>query len=439
MTPICKYDFVSDVSVNILGHIFEQSLNDLEEINALITGEKLEKSATKRKKDGIFYTPEFITRYIVNETLGKICDDKKQELNILNIAEPKTPTNLKKNEKTDLENLKAYKAFLLSLKILDPACGSGAFLNQALEFLIKEHKWLSVQFAKFQDLFASEYTSERILEQNLYGIDINADAVEIAKLSLWLRTAVKGRTLINLNKNIIAANSLLEFPFDFKFDVIIGNPPYVRVQGLKANYENESELYERNFKSATGKYDIYVLFMELSMRILSQNGKVGFILPHKFLISEFGVGIREILSKNRAVERLVHFGSHAVFADASTYTCVVILSQDNDALNFAFTAPKNLDKLEFLSVSYENLSREKWSLTDEKSSKILAKIANQPLKVKDVFEGVYQGIVSGDNKAFYLYNCNEVGDFIYGKHEILGDIKIEQKLAKKILNGKTIL
>ena len=135
------------------------------------------------------------------------------------------------------------------------------------------------------DLFSSYTVEESVLEHNLYGVDINEDAVEIAKLSLWLRTAQKGRTLTNLNDKIICANSLLEMPFEENsFDVVIGNPPYVRVQGLKSNYEKEAKLYEQKYVSATGKYDLYALFLEMSFKMLNQKGKLSYILPHKFLV-----------------------------------------------------------------------------------------------------------------------------------------------------------
>ncbi|MGJ0455740.1 N-6 DNA methylase [Aliarcobacter cryaerophilus] len=359
---LSNYDFASEISVNILGHIFEQSLTDLEELQANIDNVNFDKTKSKRKKDGVFYTPEYITRYIVENTLGKMCSEKREELLIGNgILIPSNPKKLSKQEQQTKENLQEYKNWLLNLKILDPACGSGAFLNQALEYLISEHKNLQNDLALMGDLFASYMVEEEILEHNLYGVDINEDAVEIAKLSLWLRTAKRGRPLTKLADKIVCANSLLEMSFsENSFDVVIGNPPYVRVQGLKSNYENEAKLYEEKFVSATGNYDLYVLFMEQSFNMLNQNGKLSYILPHKFLISDFGSGIRGFLSENKAVENLLHFGSEMVFEDASTYTCIINLSHNNKKLDFKSISPNDIfNPFQYDSISYENLNSDK--------------------------------------------------------------------------------
>ncbi|MBR8464692.1 N-6 DNA methylase [Campylobacter sp. faydin G-24] len=440
LDKLSEYDFQSEVGVNILGHIFEQSLSDLEELNAQINGESFDKTKSKRKKDGVFYTPEFITAYIVDSTLGELCRAKKRELNLQEITPPKNSKKLTATETKNLENFKIYKDFLLGLKVLDPACGSGAFLTQALEFLIKENAWIYKEISKFGNILEAEFTPESVLENNLYGVDINDDATQIAKLSLWLRTAQKGRVLTTLSNNIKTANSLLEFPFDFKFDCIIGNPPYVRVQGLKENYEKESEIYESKFASAIGKYDIYVLFLEFGFSMLKTEGKLGFILPHNFLTADFGVGIRKILSQNKAVEKLVHFGSNLIFQDASTYTCITIVSYDNDYLKFCKTTPNQIfNDLKFQNVSYKNIDEQKWLLNDKDDLQILNKIYNQPYKIKDIFSGIFQGIISGDNDIFYLKNCKDNDKFIVGFNTALNDyIKIERGITKRILNGKTI-
>ncbi|MBL0702681.1 MAG: N-6 DNA methylase, partial [Sulfurospirillum sp.] len=188
---LSNYDFMSDVDVNILGHIFEQSLTDLEEINASINEVKFDSKKSKRKKDGVFYTPKYITSYIVQNTLGKLCIDKREELQIGSetIVPPKNPKKPTKKEQELKENLETYRNWLLNLKILDPACGSGAFLNQALDFLINEHQSLQKDLVVMGDITTYYEIEKSILENNLYGVDINEDAVEIAKLSLWLRTA----------------------------------------------------------------------------------------------------------------------------------------------------------------------------------------------------------------------------------------------------------
>ncbi|MDY0090528.1 MAG: restriction endonuclease subunit M, partial [Flavobacteriaceae bacterium] len=143
---LSEYDFASEVDVNILGHIFENSLNEIDEIKAQIEGQEVDKSKTKRKKDGVFYTPKYITKYIVENTVGKLCDDKKSEFEIFQKDEISVST--KKQKEKSYNELQQYKNWLLQITICDPACGSGAFLNEALDFLIKEHNYIAELEAK---------------------------------------------------------------------------------------------------------------------------------------------------------------------------------------------------------------------------------------------------------------------------------------------------
>jgi len=203
---LSEYDFESQVDVNILGHIFENSLNEIESVNAEIEGGDFDKQKSKRKKDGVFYTPKYITKYIVENTVGKLCEEKKIEFDITE----ERFANAKKRSKKGIKNLEDYRAWLLQLTICDPACGSGAFLNQALEFLINEHTYLDELQAKYHGGFAFPDIETTILENNIFGVDLNEESVEIAKLSLWLRTAQPRRKLNDLNSNIKCGNSLID-------------------------------------------------------------------------------------------------------------------------------------------------------------------------------------------------------------------------------------
>ncbi|MBT7469947.1 MAG: N-6 DNA methylase, partial [Candidatus Cloacimonetes bacterium] len=243
---LSNYDFDSEVDVNILGHIFEHSLDDIENITVKLSINEtatsvtmghvplskaevplstvnvpLSKKTSRRKKEGVFYTPNYITKYIVENTIGSLCEEKKKELKLINLEVDDTYT--KKGRKGEivpsqkgeqlLAKLEEYKEWLLSLKILDPACGSGAFLNQALNFLIEEHSFiinLEADLRKGQ--FSIFDIDIAVLENNLYGVDINEESVEIAKLSLWLKTAKKGRKLTDLSEHIKCGNSLIDDP-----------------------------------------------------------------------------------------------------------------------------------------------------------------------------------------------------------------------------------
>ncbi len=304
---LSDYDFASDVTVDILGHIFEHSLSDLEEMNAALRGEAYDADAGKRKKEGVFYTPEWVTRYMVERTLGDLCARKRAELGIdTQIDAPADPRRLKAAEKATLQNLRAYRDWLKGIKICDPACGSGAFLNQALRFLVAEHERLRHDIARFGDLTAYEEIEKEILERNLYGVDINEEACEIARLSLWLSTARPGRPLTKLSSTIRSGDSLVDDPavsdraFDWQaafpevfadggFDVVVGNPPYVRQERLAPSLK--SWLKER-YAVWHGSADLYVFFVERGIGLLNERGKFSFIFPNKWMRASYGRPLR---------------------------------------------------------------------------------------------------------------------------------------------------
>ncbi|MDA3049198.1 BREX-1 system adenine-specific DNA-methyltransferase PglX [Campylobacter sp. JMF_02 ED1] len=423
ITKLSSYDFASDIGVNILGHIFEQSLSDLEELNSQIIGEKLEKTNSKRKKDGIFYTPEYITKFIVEQTLGEICENEKSRLNLHEIAIPKNPKRLSKDEKQTLENIRAYKDFLLGLKIIDPACGSGAFLNGALDFLINEHKNLD----KFRKIYENEalplYDIEpQILENNLFGVDINADAVQIAKLSLWLRTAQKGRKLTDLSNNIKCANSLLDFPFNFKFDCVIGNPPYVR-QELMQSYADTL----KNYKVFSGKGDLYTYFYELAGNILSENGLIGFISSGKFFEASYGKPLINYLINNFKFHRILNFDDLEIFEGISAYPLIFIGSKEfneNYAFNYCYVPHCKFKKvsdiifdLPYVQINIKDFKNNKFKFFDDKTSKIFNKINQKCIYLKDINCLPLVGVKTGFNDGFLTnQQCSDIiKPYIFGK------------------------
>ena len=210
---LSEYDFSSEVDVNILGHIFENSLTEIEGVQAELEGQKVDKTKAKRKKDGVFYTPKYITKYIVENTVGKLCEEKKLALQIDEADYITDKKRQKKTIKLFADKLSEYRDWLLQLTICDPACGSGAFLNQALDFLIREHGYIDELQAKlFGDAMVLSDVEKGILENNLFGVDLNEESIEIAKLSLWLRTAQPNRKLNDLSNNIKCGNSLIDDP-----------------------------------------------------------------------------------------------------------------------------------------------------------------------------------------------------------------------------------
>ena len=344
---LSNYDFESEVSVNILGHIFEHSLNDIEEIQNELEGILTDQNKTKRKIDGVFYTPKYITKYIVENTIGKLCAEKKIELDINDdYYQP-----AKQRSRKRLDNLQSYRDWLLKITICDPACGSGAFLNQALEFLIAEHRYIDELSAKYnKDALVLSEVENSILENNLFGVDINEESVEIAKLSLWLRTAQKGRKLTALNNNIKCGNSLIDDPniagdkaFNWQneftkvfekggFDIIIGNPPYVFTRGNE-HLQLFNEFIWNKFKHNHGKINLYSVFLELSTdKLLKPKGILGFITPETFIRTSTYGEIRKYLIDNLLIQSISVYGI-GVFANVTAETITLIIKKDYNTSN----------------------------------------------------------------------------------------------------------
>ena len=421
---LSDYDFASEVSVNILGHIFEQSLTDLEEIQANINNTDFDKTKSKRKKDGVFYTPEYITKYIVDNTLGKMCIQKREELNLSNVISPTNPKKLTKIEQQTKDNLEIYKDWLFNLKILDPACGSGAFLNQALEYLIHEHKQLQNDLALMGDLFSSYTVEESVLEHNLYGVDINEDAVEIAKLSLWLRTASKGRCLTNLNDKIICANSLLEMPFEENsFDVVIGNPPYVRQEAIKEQKEALSKIYE----VANGTADLYVYFYELGIRMLKQNGLKGFICSNKFFRAKYGENLREYILKNTIVEEIADFNGVKVFEDATVDSAITIFKKQIPNENTIFKVV-DIDLINSYEMKQNDLTKTSFTFVSLKELNIKKKMEQVGIPLKEWDINIYRGLQTGNNEVF------TIDENI--KNKLIEEDNCSKDLIKPLLQGR---
>jgi len=391
---LSEYDFASEVDVNILGHIFENSLNELDEIKAQLEGQEVDKSKTKRKKDGVFYTPKYITKYIVENTVGKLCEEKKVALEIIEEEYFADKKRQKKTIQGLVDKLDTYRKWLLELTICDPACGSGAFLNQALEFLIEEHHYIDELQAKlFGDAMVLSDMENSILENNLFGVDLNEESVEIAKLSLWLRTAQPNRKLNDLNGNIKCGNSLIDdasvagykafnwqqaFPKVFEkggFDVIIGNPPYVRQELLS---KIDKDFFVKNYKTGNGTADLYVYFYETALNILKQNGILGYITPNKFYKTKYGKELRQFLIEFKIIE-FIDFFELKVFEDASTDSQILILEKNKNTSPFNYSPIKNIvdfrdNNYSKLEINPKNLSDEIWVFNNSNDLNILNKM-----------------------------------------------------------------
>jgi hypothetical protein len=257
-----------------------------------------------------------------------LCLEKKEALQL---TESDYTIDKKRQKKTtqDLtDKLNEYRNWLLQLTICDPACGSGAFLNQALDFLITEHKYIDELQAKlFGDALVLSDVEGSILENNLFGVDINEESVEIAKLSLWLRTAQPNRKLNDLNSNIKCGNSLIDdiavagdkafnWEKEFKqvfekgdFDAVIGNPPY----GIFIS-NAEEQYFKIHFPLTSYKTNLYVLFIERMQQIF-RKGIIHFIIPKSLLFNTYYEAIRKHLLETTEIDEIYTI-SEKVFDDA---------------------------------------------------------------------------------------------------------------------------
>jgi hypothetical protein len=440
---LSSFDFNSEVNVEILGHIFEQSISDIEELK--------NKKESRRKKEGVYYTPEYITEYICRNT-------------IIPYLSKKSTNEVQKLISEYEDDIELLEKKLNEIKIVDPACGSGAFLIKAVEILLEIHKEVqmfkeglgkysaSKQGNQGEQLtllkWSDEDKSKEIILKNIHGVDINEESVEITKLSLFLRMAKKGKKLADLSKHIKHGNSLIddksvdpqtafdwdkEFPF--KFDIVIGNPPYVRVQNLS---HRDIDFFKKRYSFAHRRIDISILFFELALSKICLGGFIGFISSNQFLTAEYGRKIRSNLANNLLC--MLDFQDLPIFGGALTYTSIFIISAIKSKsidyfkfkrLNSNLThnlKPKSCDFYCYYKIDPGNLTEEPWILSSSKVRELLSKLEKFP-KITNLANIKY-GIKSGFDKCLVVKiknkdkNNAEILDGYNNTHVIENDLII---------------
>ncbi len=425
MKKISEYDFDSELNENILGHIFEQSISDIEDLKKELNGEEFDKKKGKRKKDGIFYTPKYITKYIVENSIKNWLDDKRKELGEDNLPEltekdfeikyssKKSDERIySKNYKKHIEFWTKYREAVKNIKIVDPACGSGAFLITAFEYLLNYNNYLNDKIFDLtgtKDLFSD--TTKEILQNNIFGVDLNKESVEITKLSLWLKTANKNKTLATLENNIKCGNSLIddieiagelafnwekEFPQVFKnggFDVVIGNPPY------GVNFDDKTKKYLSKFDNLVPDYEIYIYFISLYKKILKRNGYLSYIFPNTFLSTLFGKKYRENLLKEVSVKEIVDLSNDNTFADANVRTIIFSFKNLIEDKKSIFTKMENKNFKLFETYSKEEILQNVENISSlffqNRNEKEIVKKIKENKQIKDFFE-ISQGLIPYD-------------------------------------------
>ncbi|NLD98022.1 MAG: N-6 DNA methylase [Synergistaceae bacterium] len=469
--PDSPYEF-SVLPADILGQVYEQFLGKVIRLTAGHHAVVEDKPEVK-KAGGVYYTPTYIVDYIVKNTVGKL-------------LEGKTPKQAAR------------------LRILDPACGSGSFLIGAYQHLLDWHrdwyvadgaeKWSKGRSPTLYEVHHGEWrltTQERkrILINNIYGVDIDAQAVEVTKLSLLLKVleGQSGEALANqlrlfheralpdLGNNIKCGNSLIgpDFyegkqasfldeeetlrinAFDWRaefsevfgqggFDAVIGNPPYIRMEAFK---ELKSYLKAR-YESHDERSDLYTYFIERAHSLMGRDGRFGMIVSNKFLRANYGGPLRRFLSRVATVERIADFAGLPVFAGATVRTIVLITSRnhhDADTTVYSPPPPENIflalssgttsveDAISrtTYTVSRDALNDSSWTFARPEVSQLISRLTRNSTTLATYCDGrICRGVVSGLTEAFVIDDDTRRG--LLRKAPKCGEI------IKPFLNGRDV-
>jgi hypothetical protein len=430
--PECPYEF-SVLPVEILGSAYEQFLGKVIRITPAHHA-KIEEKPEVRKAGGVYYTPQYIVEYIVKNTVGKLVDGK-------------TPKEISK------------------IKIVDPACGSGSFLIGAFQYLLDFHKNYysnngKISKGKKDNPLTPEghlTTAEkrRILLNNIHGVDLDVNAVEVTKLSLLLKclegetsasiahqlSMFHERVLPTLENNIKDGNGLigtdfylseLDFGFEKKikpfswenafqtifkqggFNIVIGNPPYIQLAMYDWFDDGQKKYLLNKYCSSMGRMNTFGFFIEKGINLLTENGKLGFIIPNTILTQEYYQELRNLILKTTHIDNIVSYEKF-VFADAVVETTSLILSKGSSK---AKTKISFCDK--DLNYSEKLVSQETFKLThknqfsvsyDEADGQIKNKIDKQcKLTFNDTGE-INQAIALRSDRSAYLFDKKNGADY----------------------------
>ena len=444
-----EYDF-SQMEPDVLGQVYEQYLGYVPQRARRLAAQQplpgmpaqkitVEAKRQRRKERGIYYTPTWVVRYIVEQTVGRFLEENRHRPDVID-----------------------------NVTILDPACGSGSFLIRAYETLLKHHA--AQMGGDVGDL--DRALRERILRRNIYGVDLDPQAIEIARLNLLIRMVRQQELLPELRESIQLGNSLIEGdeaslrpffadaweakqPFNWDqrfpdimerggFDIIIGNPPYVRIQTLP---RDEVGYYNDKYDAATGNYDIYCLFVERGLQLLNPGGLLGFIVPNKFIQAQYGKGLRSLLADAKAVWKLVDFGDAQIFESGTNYTCLLFAQKTVQrsityvpAADYLRSVPDKpsiaeIERRGFVAAPRSN--EEPWVFPPPSHSGLLSKLQSGP-NLATVTRGIFQGVITGADKVFIVHLVSlddSTGIATVKSDATAGSHQIEQHILRPMVKG----
>ena len=452
--PKSRYRF-DVIAVELLGSIYERYLGST--IRVTPQRVKVEEKPEVKKAGGVYYTPKFIVDYIVKNTVGKL-------------IEGKTPKQIEK------------------IKILDPACGSGSFLLGAYQYLIDYHIGYYRDHPKdattlslniYMPFNAEEFAlplreKAKILRNNIFGVDIDAQAVEVTMMSLYLKALEGERGILPrkqhllpaMSNNIKCGNSLIGYdvldqgnlfddnakakinPFDWNskstgfgeilesggFDAVIGNPPYVR-QELLGDFK---DYFQQHYEVYHGTADLYAYFIEKGVSLLRKDGLFSYIVANKWMRANYGESLRRWMKKQR-IEEITDFGDLPVFETATTYPCILRIRKGSAAAQFSATEVKTLkfnSLTDYVSehafaVGRASLKDEGWSLVDEKTQALLNKLQAIGKTLDEYLSGkFYYGIKTGLHEAFVIDSAT--------KKKLIKEDPNSAELIKPFLLGRDV-
>ena len=427
LLTISTFDFSTELDVNILGHIFENSIGDIEELK--------EDSKGRRKKDGIFYTPDYITDYICRNTILPYLSKSGEINNVDELIKEYSGSEIKE---LDLK--------VKGIKIIDPACGSGAFLNKAANVLLEIHESIRGQLytkGTLDHVWDPIEERREILLKNIYGVDLNEESVEITKLSLFLKVCRKGLILPNLENNIKCGNSLIDdpeftdksfkweekFPEIFKeggFDVVIGNPPYVKADSQDENFQKQRKWLKNSgqYETLYERWDLFIPFIEKGLKVLKKDGIISFIISNTYNSSKFADKSKKNILKNHHFKKIDFFENMMVFKDAGIESVIITIEKTR----------KNSETQRILHSNSFNNTKELEPSKDLKTMFKINKGLNLSLNFKntellgDICYINYGMTISPDEKKFK-------GEF--SKEELISDIQTKIN-NKPYVEGKNL-